>query len=203
MIFSRMEQRIKTLLIRKNKIAFTCVVLFSLHGILGCSSQYGIKESDEVIVSGMNTSAYMYLRSSIMQKRIRNSYGRYITLSGRTRIFYPGKPEKVVKGRPPSLNCNNSGNYNYNYNYSHGNYNNNSTCVIDEGTPDRVIPGEPARWANEWFDYLLDCQDKTFDRKNDGIGWQRLIEDPVAVEINREYCTAINTLPKDPRGNKW
>ncbi len=85
----------------------------------------------------------------------------------------------------------------------YGNYNNNSTCVIDQGTPDRVIPGEPARWANEWFDYLLDCKDKTFDRKNDGIGWQRLIEDPVAVEINREYCTAINTLPKDPRGNKW
>ena len=72
------------------------------------------------------------------------------------------------------------------------------------GTDPIYVPGKKGGVQLKVFKYLLDCQDKTFDRKGDvadadgGIkkGWMDVFNDGTASFVTDVYCPIISTLPK-------
>ena len=43
-------------------------------------------------------------------------------------------------------------------------------------------------WQTVLFEYDIDCNDKTYDRKGDNIGWTKLIIDQTPYLVAKKYC---------------
>ena len=143
---------------------------------------------------------YSINANSVKQQKIRGSYGRYITFTGRTSNSYKGE---VIPGKQGFIDCSwgGSGSAYINKNYGSGGWSSGGKCYGEEGTPEKVIPGGEDR---RYYKYSLDCVDKTFDRKGDrkyhsGVakkGWMKIGNDPTAKLAHTLYCSSINDLPK-------
>jgi len=155
----------------------------------------------EAVILQTNTWDYALADYSIVQKRIRKEYGRYLTFYGRTNNPYSGD---YIPAKPGYIDCDwgGSGSSYYNEDYGSGSWSSGGYCYGEEGTPERVIPGGV---DNKFYKYTLDCLDKTFDRKGDRVnynsgamkGWMKINEDPTAYMAATIYCPVINNLPKE------
>ena len=139
-----------------------------------------------------------YLEDSIQQVFIRGNYGRYISFAGRSTNSYAGSSSYIIPGKPGYINCE-QGSSGSILGWTSG-----GSCYGESGTDPLVIPGQPGGTQEGIFPYLLDCQDKTFDRKGDMSragggkkGWIDISEDPVAAYVADAYCPIIQTLPRN------
>ena len=151
---------------------------------------------------------FTYRKSSVKQLKIRGRYGRYLTFWGRSENEYQGTSASYNAGNPGTLNCysNNSGSgYINNYSYSSNiNYSSSgsTSCQRSGYVAPSYTPATPGGIQRGWFEYELDCIDRTFNRKGDrarGIvkkGWLDVYYDPPARAVADKYCQSINSLPK-------
>ena len=138
--------------------------------------------------------------ASLKQAKIRNQYGRYISFNGRSKNAYTGE---YIPGERGYIDCDwgSSGSLYGDANSVAGGYSSSGGCYGQDSTPSITIPGGVDVGV---FKYLLDCKDKTFDRKGDRIsvsgaamkGWQDVSSDSTATFVADVYCPLISTLPK-------
>tara|TARA_B100000674_G_scaffold96798_1_gene69469 strand:+ start:542 stop:1687 length:1146 start_codon:yes stop_codon:yes gene_type:complete len=138
---------------------------------------------------------YNYDPDSVMQLKIRGSYGRYLTFIGKTVNTYTGTSGYMTPGSPGSVSCTTSpgfGAYSSSY----------TTCRRSGYVAPTYVPGTPGGVQNRKYRYELDCQDMTFDRKGDyagGVankGWMSVDNDPTAQAVANKYCSRIHSLPR-------
>ena len=138
---------------------------------------------------------YNYDPDSVMQLKIRGSYGRYLTFIGKTVNTYTGTSGYMNPGSPGSVRCTTSpgfGAYSSSY----------TTCSRSGYVAPTYVPGTPGGVQNRKYRYELDCEDMTFDRKGDyagGVankGWMSLDNDPTAQAVANKYCSRIHSLPR-------
>ena len=151
---------------------------------------------------------FTYRKSSVRQQKIRGAYGRYLTFWGRSENEYQGTSASYNAGNPGTLNCysSNSGTGYMNNNTYSSNINYNSSgstnCQRSGYVSPSYTPGTPGGTQKGWFEYDLDCVDRTFNRKGDkakGImkkGWLDVYYDPTARAVADKYCQTIDSLPK-------
>lgn len=140
---------------------------------------------------------FSFRQDSVKKATIRGDSTRYLTFLGRSVNSYFGTSNYTIKGTPAVANCGWGGSGSK-YGWSSG-----GSCSYNGGTPDRVIPGMPAGNEYKLFKYVLDCKDKTFDRKGDRItadgfmkGWLDISDDIVATAVADAYCPIIKHLPQ-------
>ena len=138
---------------------------------------------------------YNYDPESVMQLKIRGSYGRYLTFIGKTVNEYAGTSGYMLPGSPGSVSCNTYGGYGaYSSTYT--------TCRRSGYVAPTYVPGTSGGVQNRKYRYELDCQDMTFDRKGDyagGVankGWMSVDNDPTAQAVANRYCSSIGSLPR-------
>ena len=138
---------------------------------------------------------YNYDPDSVMQLKIRGSYGRYLTFIGKTVNTYTGTSGYMNPGSPGSVRCTTSpgfGAYSSSY----------TTCRRSGYVAPTYVPGTPGGVQNRKYRYELDCEDMTFDRKGDyagGVvnkGWMSVDNDPTAQAVANKYCSRIHSLPR-------
>ena len=153
------------------------------------------------------SSEYGIQIKSVKQAKIRNKYGRYISFTGLSTNEYEGTSGFTIPGTPGYLDCSwgGSGSSYYNDGYGTGSWSSGGYCYGQEGTDPIDVPGSPAGVQKDYFTYLLDCEDKTFDRKGDisvsgsiyKKGWMETKEDSTAIYAEGVFCPIISSLPKD------
>ena len=138
---------------------------------------------------------YNYDPESVMQLKIRGSYGRYLTFIGKTVNEYAGTSGYMLPGSPGSVSCNTYGGYGaYSSTYT--------TCNRSGYVAPTYVPGTSGGVQNRKYRYELDCQDMTFDRKGDyaggmsNKGWMSVYNDPTAQAVANRYCSSIGSLPR-------
>ncbi len=138
---------------------------------------------------------YNYDPESVMQLKIRGSYGRYLTFIGKTVNEYAGTSGYMLPGSPGSVSCNTYGGFGaYSSSYT--------TCSRSGYVAPTYVPGTSGGVQNRKYRYELDCQDMTFDRKGDyagGVankGWMSVDNDPTAQAVANRYCSSIGSLPR-------
>jgi len=145
------------------------------------------RENDDVEIA----DGYTYRKSSIKQLKIRNRYGRYLTFWGRSTNDFAGTAGFYSPGSPGTINCstNSFG--------STATTNCNRTGYIAPS----YSPGTQGGTQKRWFEYQLDCNERSFNRKGDisagafKKGWQDVYYDKTAGAVADKYCAEINTLP--------
>ena len=138
---------------------------------------------------------YNYDPESVMQLKIRGSYGRYLTFIGKTLNEYTGTSGYMMPGSPGSVRCTTTpgfGAYSSSY----------TTCSRSGYVAPTYVPGTSGGVQNRKYRYELDCQDMTFDRKGDyaggmsNKGWMSVDNDPTAQAVANRYCSSIESLPR-------
>lgn len=163
-----------------------------------CASRFRTQEvAGFRLVSDKEGLRFGFREGSVRQASVRGTYGRYISFVGRSLNAYSGTPSTFVPGQPGYVDCSYGGGGNL-LGWSSG-----GSCYGQTATESVVIPGEPGGTQGGVFEYLLDCKDKTFDRKGDlssasGMkkGWMDISEDPVAAYVEYSYCPSIDILPR-------
>ena len=153
------------------------------------------------------SSEYGIQINSLKQAKIRKKYGRYISFTGLSTNKYEGTSGFTIPGTPGYVNCSwgGSGSSYYDYGYGSGSWSSGGNCYGQEGTDPIDVPGSPAGVQKDFFTYLLDCEDKTFDRKGDIAvsgsiykkGWMEVKEDNTAIYAEGVFCPIISTLPTE------
>ena len=153
------------------------------------------------------SSDYGIKINSLKQAKIRKRHGRYLSFMGKTTNKYSGTSSYTIPGTPGYLNCNwgSSGNLYGNSSSFYGGYSSGGNCYGREGTDPIYVPGKAAGVQKNFFKYLLDCEDKTFDRKGDiktagqiyRKGWMNIAEDRTALYAHGVFCPILPTLTKE------
>ncbi len=144
-------------------------------------------ESDDVEVA----EGFTYRKSTIKQLKIRDRYGRYITFWGRSINDYSGTPGYYNPGSPGSINCSTNS-----FGSTATTYCNRTGYIAPS-----YSPGTQGGTQKRWFEYELDCRDRTYNRKGDisagafKKGWQDVYYDKTARAVADIYCPKINSLP--------
>ena len=107
---------------------------------------------------------HSYLKSSLVKWESNGK--KYLTFKGTTRIF-----DCFARNRGNAI-C--SGVYTYAPDAA---YKSGLTSII-----------EFKNWKNVLFEYDVDCNDKTYDRKGDSISWTKLIQDQTPYLVAQKYC---------------
>ena len=161
----------------------------------GSSTRITETGSEPGTVDVAEPKPYNYDPESVMQLKIRGSYGRYLTFIGKTVNEYAGTSGYMTPGSPGSVRCTTSpgfGAYSSSY----------TTCSRSGYVAPTYIPGTPGGVQNRKYRYELDCQDMTFDRKGDyaggmsNKGWMSVDNDPTAQAVANRYCSSIESLPR-------
>lgn len=168
----------------------------------GQALKYCLTKARNSIVAGFRLLSdkeglrFGYREETITQAKIRGGYGRYISFTGRSESTYSGSSGFIIPGKEGFIDCRYSGSGNI-LGWSAG-----GGCYGESGTQPIYVPGEAGGVQSGIFSYLLDCRDKTFDRKGDlqsasggRKGWMDISEDPVAAYVADAYCPIIKTLP--------
>jgi len=121
--------------------------------------------------------------STVRQK---NSEGRYILFTGFTTITIPAKAERIIDpGKQGYIKCMGQPAIPYDEYYASQMHNN---CkVIDHREP-VIEPAEPERLEKKFYQYEIDCLDRTFDRKADMRPWMQVSADPTAEAAVNALC---------------
>lgn len=132
-------------------------------------------------------SPYSYDDASLRQLQVRGAWGRYLTFTGHSVIEWPAKAAEFQAGDPGTVRCNSS------------------RCWREGYVAPSFRGGTPAGSLRHFFQYQLDCRDRTFDRLGDvrlpghyPRGWQPVLNDPVALAVANAWCSRLAELPKGP-----
>ncbi|WP_186544533.1 hypothetical protein [Synechococcus sp. ROS8604] len=146
-------------------------------------------EKDETEVQ----NGFTYRNSSVRQLKIRGSYGRYLSFWGRSKNEYQGTSGSYNPGSAGSVNCTST---------SYGYGSTSTNCSRSGYVAPSYTPGTSGGIQARWFEYELDCRDRTYNRKGDkakGLinkGWMDVYYDPTARAVADKYCPIINSLRK-------
>ena len=146
------------------------------------------KRNDDVEVD----EGFTYRKSTIKQLQIREGYGRYITFWGRSVNDYSGTPGYYNPGSPGSISCSTNS-----FGSTATTYCNRTGYIAPS-----YSPGTQGGTQKRWFEYQLDCRDRTYNRKGDisagafKKGWQDVYYDKTARAVAQKYCPRINSLPR-------
>ena len=146
--------------------------------------------SGTVTVEVPEEAPYSYEEYSVLQLKVREKYGRYLTFVGTSPNEYKGTSGYYSPGTSGTINCTT--------------YGNTTTCNRSGYRASSYTPPTPGGIQKRKWRYELDCQDLTFDRKGDissGIykkGWLSVDKDPTAKAVANKYCPIIHTLYKVP-----
>lgn len=128
-------------------------------------------------------SPYSYESTSLRRLSLRGTRWRYIGFTGHTTIQLPAKPASFNAGKPGNIRCDHLG------------------CWRDGYEEPSFVSGEPERFIRRFFDYQLDCKDKTFNRIGDAHlpgnfykGWQSINSDPTALAVATKWCPKITEI---------
>jgi len=138
-------------------------------------------------------NGFTYRNSSVSQLKIRGSYGRYLSFWGRSKNEYQGTTGSYNPGSAGSVNCTST---------SYGYGSTSTNCSRSGYVAPSYTPGTSGGIQARWFEYELDCRDRTYNRKGDkakGLinkGWMDVYYDPTARAVADKYCPIINSLRK-------
>lgn len=128
-------------------------------------------------------SPYSYESTSLKRLFLRGTRWRYIGFTGHTTIQLPARPARFDAGKPGTIRCGRT------------------SCWRDGYEEPSFIGGEAERSIRKFFDYQLDCVDKTFNRVGDAAvpgdfpkGWQSVNADPTALAVATKWCPRIDDL---------
>lgn len=128
-------------------------------------------------------------------KIIDNKSSRYITVSATDTVRYSGF---TIPGQRGYVDCAWGGSSGASWDNYGGSYrgSNSGYCIAEEGTEDTVIPDTV---RNQMWNFTIDCQDKTFDRNKDSIGWQKITESGMAMHLHDLLCPLVEELPVEKK----
>ena len=128
-------------------------------------------------------SSYSYESTSLTRLTFGGSTSRYIGFTGHTTIILPAKPARFYAGKPGTIRCDRD------------------SCWREGYEAPYFVSGEPERSIRKFFDYQLDCKDRTFDRIGDAAvrgnfskGWQSVNSDPTALAVETTWRLRIEEL---------
>ena len=158
-------------------------------------------------------SSLPVIPSSISRKYLNETSYRYLSMVFTEDEFIPGKPARTIPGRaayyvpgkPGKLKCKSTGGYqciDFNRTVC---FNNpvQTKCKTVGGSPGywvpakapQYIPAVPARTVTHRRQLTIDCDDQTYDIKNDGIGWKSYWQNSTVSRLAQETCPAISSYP--------
>jgi len=128
-------------------------------------------------------SPFSYESTSLKRLPLGGKTMRYIGFTGHTTIVLPAKPARFNAGKPGTVRCDRN------------------SCWRDGYVEPSFVSGEPERSIRKFFDYQLDCKDRTFNRVGDASvpgnfakGWQSVTTDPTALAVETTWCPRIDQL---------
>lgn len=162
----------------------SCLIRASISSLAIACSGLDLAVRAETVVVPL-PSPYSYEQTSLRQRQVRGSYGRYITFTGHTVIEWPANPAQFNPGNPGRIQCQSN------------------QCWLQGYVAPTLVGSTPAGSLRSFFSYQLDCLDRTFDRVGDGKlpgkyarGWQPVTNDPTALAVADSWCPRILELPQ-------
>ena len=150
---------------------------------------------------------------NIHRKYLNGTSNRYLGMVFTEDEFIPGKPARTIPGRaayyvpgkPGKLKCKSTGGYqclDFNRTVC---FNNpvQTKCKTVGGSPGywvpakapQYIPAVPARTVTHRRQLTIDCDDQTYDIKNDAKGWKSYWQNSTVSRLAQETCPAISSYP--------
>ena len=172
-----------------------------------------ITENQNNYYSEPDLSSLPVIPSSISRKYLNETSYRYLSMVFTEDEFIPGKPARTIPGRaayyvpgkPGKLTCKSTGGYqciDFNRTVC---FNNpvQTKCKTVGGSPGywvpakapQYIPAVPARTVTHRRQLTIDCDDQTYDIKNDAKGWKSYWQNSTVSRLAQETCPAISSYP--------
>ena len=163
--------------------------------------------------SKSNISYLPVIPSSISRKNLNGTSNRYLSMIFTEDEFIPAKPARTIPGRaayyaqgkPGKLKCKSTGGYqclDFNRTVCFNNLVQ-TKCKTVGGSPGywvpakapQYIPAVPARTVTHRRQLTIDCDDQTYDIKNDAKGWKSYWQNATVSRLAQETCPAIGLYP--------
>ena len=163
----------------------------------GVENGWANKRLDRDLPPRSAISTLPVIQSSISRKYLNGTSNRYLSMVFTEDEFIPGRDAYYVQGTPAERQCVSSG----------GGYScipGNSICYpMPVKTTCKDVGGSPGYWVAATQDrtvthrrqLTIDCDDQTYDIKDDGIGWKSYWQNSTVSRLAQETCPAISSYP--------
>ena len=161
------------------------------------SGSSNAKANNQSYNDNQSSPALPVISGSISRKYLNGTSNRYLSMVFTEDEFIPGRDAYYVQGTPAERQCVSSG----------GGYScipGNSICYpMPVKTTCKDVGGSPGYWVAATQDrtvthrrqLTIDCDDQTYDIKNDGIGWKSYWQNSTVSRLAQETCPAISSYP--------
>ena len=161
------------------------------------SGSSNAKANNQSYNDNQSSPALPVISGSISRKQLNGTSHRYLGMVFTEDEFIPGRDAYYVQGTPAERQCVSSG----------GGYScipGNSICYpMPVKTTCKDVGGSPGYWVAATQDrtvthrrqLTIDCDDQTYDIKNDGIGWKSYWQNSTVSRLAQETCPAISSYP--------
>ena len=156
-----------------------------------------ISENQNDYYSEPDLSSLPVIPSSISRKYLNGTSNRYLSMVFTEDEFIPGRDAYYVQGTPAERQCVSSGG---GYSCIPGTsichpYPVKTTCKDVGGSPGYWVAATQDRTVTHRRQLTIDCDDQTYDIKNDGIGWKSYWQNSTVSRLAQETCPAISSYP--------
>ena len=177
------------------------------------SGSSNAKANNQSYNDNQSSPALPVISGSISRKQLNGTSHRYLGMVFTEDEFIPRKPARTIPGRaayyvpgkPGKLKCKSTGGYqclDFNKTVC---FNNpvQTKCKTVGGSPGywvpakapQYIPAVPARTVTHRRQLTIDCDDQTYDIKNDAKGWKSYWQNSTVSRLAQETCPAISSYP--------
>ena len=158
---------------------------------------FAVKNDNSSAYSKLNTSKLPVIPGSISRKHLNGTAYRYLSMVFTEDEYIPGRAAYYVQGTPAKRQCVSSGG---GYSCIPGtslcqNYPVETTCKDVGGSAGYWVPATQDRAVTHRRQLTIDCDDQTYDIKNDGKGWESYWQNSIVSRLAKETCPAINSYP--------
>ena len=154
------------------------------------------------------------ISGSISRRNLNGTSNRYLSMTFTEDEFIPGKSARTIPGRaayyvpptPGELQCRSTGGGTRCMTVSRAicwREPVQTKCTTVGGSPGywvpakapQYIPAEPARTVTHRRELTVDCDDQTYDIKNDSKDWKSYWQNSTVSRLAQETCPAISSYP--------
>ena len=161
------------------------------------SGSSNAKANNQSYNDNQSSPALPVISGSISRKYLNGTSNRYISMVFTEDEFIPGRDAYYVQGTPAERQCVSSGG---GYSCIPGTsichpYPVKTTCKDVGGSPGYWVAATQDRTVTHRRQLTIDCDDQTYDIKNDAIGWKSYWQNSTVSRLAQETCPAISSYP--------
>ena len=161
------------------------------------SGSSNAKANNQSYNDNQSSPALPVISGSISRKQLNGTSHRYLGMVFTEDEFIPGRDAYYVQGTPAERQCVSSGG---GYSCIPGTsichpYPVKTTCKDVGGSPGYWVAATQDRTVTHRRQLTIDCDDQTYDIKNDGIGWKSYWQNSTVRRLAQETCPAISSYP--------